>query len=121
MMIDCAQYRIGNSKLLRFLRDNNHNNLELQLIRFWSRHPRAKLSLCAIACALDIAKINLRDAIKSLVIKGILQEQSNGSGLITYSLSEKAEIQECIEELTKLDWREIKILERQLEGEAILV
>lgn len=119
-MIDCAQYRIGNSKLLHFLRGNNHNNLELQLIRFWSRHPRAKLSLCAIACALDIAKINLRDAIKSLVIKGILQEQSNGNGLITYSLSEKAEIQECIEELTKLDWREIKILERQLEGEAIL-
>lgn len=119
-MIDCVQYRIGNSKLLHFLKENNHSNIELQLIRFWSRHPRAKLSLCAIACALDMAKINLRDAIKALVVKGILQEQNNGNGLVTYSLSDRAEVQECIEELNKLDWREVRILERQLEGEAVL-
>jgi predicted DNA-binding transcriptional regulator len=119
-MIDCIQYRVGNSKLLHFLKENSHSNIELQLIRFWSRHPRAKLSLCAIACALDMAKINLRDAIKALVAKGILQEQTNGNGLITYSLSDRAEVQECVEELTKLDWREIKILEHQLDGEAVL-
>lgn len=119
-MIDCMQYRLGNSKLLGFLKGNNHSNLELQLIRFWARHPRAKLSLCAIACALDMTKFGLRDAINALVTKGILREQNNGNGLVTYSLSDNAEVQECIEELTKLDWREIKILEKQLQGEAIL-
>lgn len=119
-MIDCVQYRVANGKLLHFLKRNHHSNIELQLIRFWSRHPRAKLSLCAIACALDMTKINLRDAIKALVAKGILQEQTNGNGLITYSLSSSPEVQECIEELTKLDWREVRILERQLQGEVLV-
>jgi predicted DNA-binding transcriptional regulator len=70
---------------------------------------------------MDTAKINLREAIRSLIEKGILQEQDDGNGLITYSLANDPRTQEYIEELAKLDWNEIRILERQLEGEAILV
>ncbi len=120
MVIDCVQYRIANSRLFNFLKENSRNNMELQLIRFWSRHPRAKLSLCTIACALDTAKINLREAIKALIEKGILKEQQDTNGLVTYSLSNDPRTQEYIEELAKLDWAEIKILEKQLEGEAVL-
>jgi len=120
MVIDCVQYRVANSRLFHFLKENSRTNLELQLIRFWARHPRAKLSLYTIASALDTAKINLREAIRSLIDKGILQEQQDGNGLITYSLTNDPQTQAYIEELARLDWTEIRILERQLEGEPVL-
>lgn len=120
MVIDCIQYRVANSKLFHFLKENSRTNLELQLIRFWARHPRAKLSLYTIASALDTAKINLREAIGSLIEKGVLQEQQDGNGLITYSLASDPQTQEYIEELARLDWNEIRVLEKQLEGEAVL-
>jgi len=121
MVIDCIQYRIANSRLFHFLKENSSTNLELQLIRFWARHPRTKLSLYTIANAMDTAKINLREAIRSLLEKGILQEQQDNNGLITYSLVDDPQTQEFIEELARLDWNEIRILEKQLECEAVLV
>ena len=121
MVIDCIQYRMANSRLFSFLKENSRTNLELQLIRFWARHPRTKLSLYTIANALDTARINLREAIKSLIEKGILQEQQDDNGLITYSLVNDPQTQEFIEELASLDWNEIRILEKQLECEAVLV
>lgn len=120
MVIDCVQYRMANSSLYHFLKENSSSNIELQLIRFWARHPRTKLSLYTIANALDTARINLREAIRSLIEKNILQEQEDGNGLITYSLVSDPQTQECIEELAKLDWTEIRVLEKQLEGEAVL-
>jgi predicted DNA-binding transcriptional regulator len=120
MVIDCVQYRVANTELFHFLKENSRTNLELQLIRFWARHPRTKLSLYTIASALDTAKINLREAIRSLIDKGILQEQQEGNGLITYSLTNDPKTQVYIEELARLDWTEIRILERQLEGEPVL-
>jgi predicted DNA-binding transcriptional regulator len=120
MVIDCVQYRVANSQLFNFLKENSQTNLELRLIHFWARHPRAKLSLYTIANALDTAKINLRESIRSLIDKGILNEQEDGNGLITYSLTNNPESQEYIEELAKLDWNEIRILEKQLEGEPVL-
>lgn len=121
MVIDCTQYRVANSKLFHFLKENSHTSLELQLIRFWARHPRTKLSLYTIANALDTARIDLREAIKSLIAKGILQEQQDDNGLITYSLGNDLKTQEFIEELAQLDWNEMRILEKQLECEAVLV
>jgi predicted DNA-binding transcriptional regulator len=120
MVIDCVQYRVANSRLFNFLKENGQSNLELQLIHFWARHPRAKLSLYTIANALDTARINLREAIRALIEKGILQEQEDGNGLITYSLAGDPQTQEYIEELARLDWNEIRILERQLDGEPVL-
>jgi hypothetical protein len=120
MVIDCVQYRMANSNLYHFLKETSGSNTELQLIRFWARHPRAKLSLYTIANALDTARINLREAIRSLIEKNVLQEQEDGNGLITYSLVSNPQTQEYIEELAKLDWNEIRVLEKQLEGEAVL-
>jgi predicted DNA-binding transcriptional regulator len=120
MVIDCVQYRVANSRLFNFLKENSRTNLELQLIHFWARHPRAKLSLYTIANALDTARINLREAIRTLIEKGILQEQQDGNGLITYSLASDPQTQEYIEELARLDWNEIRILEKQLDGDPVL-
>jgi len=119
MAIDCIQDRMANSGLLNFLKENSRSNLERQLIRFWARHPRTKLSLYTIASAMDTAKLNLREAINSLIEKDILQEQQDDNGLITYSLADNSQAHEFIEELAKLDWYEIKMIERHLECEAV--
>ena len=95
--------------------------LELRLLRFWGRQPRAKLSLYTIAGALGAARLDLRQAIAILAEKGILKQQHNSNGLTTYSLSDDQQTQEYIEELAGLDWGETKILEKQLEREAVLV
>jgi hypothetical protein len=95
--------------------------LELRLLRFWGRHPRAKLSLYTIAGALGAARLDLRQAIAILAERGILKQQDNSNGLTTYSLSDDRQTQEYIEELARLDWGGTKILEKQLERQAVLV
>jgi hypothetical protein len=120
MVMDCLQYRITNTGTFQFLQENRFTGLELRLIMFWARHPHAKLSLYTIASAMDTARINLRDAISSLVNKSVLDEHRNDNGLTTYALSEDMRARESIDELSKMDWNQISILERQLGGEAIL-
>lgn len=120
MVIDCL-HRIADSKTFCMLKDNQLTELELRLFFFWARHPHAKLSLYIIANAVDTARINLRDAIESLVAKAILVERLGKSNdLITYCLSDDSKIQECIQEISRMDWNQIKLLELQLQGEAIL-
>lgn len=94
---------------------------ELRLLRFWGRHPRAKLSLYTIAGALDSARSNLRHAITTLVEKGILKDQDSDNGLTTYTLTGDRQTQEYIDELLRSDWSEIDVLEKQVQGEAIAV
>ena len=120
MVIDCAQYRILNSNLFRFCNDNRFSEFELRLLLFWSRHPRAKLSLYTIANTIDTIRMNLRGAISSLVKKSILVEEHNSNTLTTYYLKRDQNIQEHIEELAQMNCYQIKILEKQLQGGAIL-
>jgi predicted RNA-binding Zn ribbon-like protein len=120
MVIDCIQYRIANSKVFDFLKENDFDKLELQLLVFWAKHPNAKLSLYSITSALDTAKLNLREAIYSLVRKNILLEQHNQNDLTTYALNGDWTIREFIEELSRMDWNQLRILQKQLEGGAIL-
>ena len=120
MVIDCIQYRLANSKIFELLKNQEITGMEFRLLIFWTRHPNAKLSLYSIASALDTAKYNLREAISSLVLKSILAEQRNNSDLITYSLNNNWNTQELISELRNMDWNQLKIMEKQLEGAAIL-
>lgn len=120
MVIDCIQYRIANSKLFGFLKDNDFTRMELKLLVFWARHPNAKLSLYSIASALDTAKFNLRDAISSLVKKNILLEQHTNNDLITYYLCSDWNTREFVEEISRMDWNQLRVLEQQIEGGAIL-
>ena len=119
MVIECIQYKIANSRLFSFLKDNDFTRMELKLLVFWARHPNAKLSLYTIASALDTAKFNLRDAISSLVRKNILFEQHTNNDLITYYLSNSWNTREFVEELSRMDWNQLRVLEQQLEGGAI--
>lgn len=121
MVTDCRINQMASCELISFLKDIGCSDMQFQLLRFWGRHPRAKLSLYTIASALDTARINLRHAITALVEKSILIAQHDDNGLTTYALTSDQRTQEYIDKLARLDWGETKILEKQLEEEAVLV
>jgi predicted DNA-binding transcriptional regulator len=118
-----ADYKIDpivEGGLLSFLRDAGCSSVQFKLLCFWSRHPRAKLSLYTIARALDTARIDLRNAITALLEKGIIIAEHNSDNLTTYALSHDQRTQEYIEELAELDWRGTANLEKQLKEENVL-
>jgi hypothetical protein len=120
MIIECIENRTAKINLLDFLKDNGFNSLELQLLVFWAKHPNAKLSLYSIANALDTAKLSLREAIYALVRKNMILEQHNNNDLTTYYLNGNWNPRSFIEELSCLDWSQLKVLKKQLEGGAVL-
>ncbi len=116
MVMDLLVHKTANENLLKFLVENRFSNLELRLLLFWARHPHAKLSIYTIASAMDTARINLRDAIATLVSKCVLEEQQNGCGLTTYYLSRNNATQDRVDELSRLDWNQLKTLEKHLQS-----
>jgi predicted DNA-binding transcriptional regulator len=117
MITDYRINRMVHYDLLLFLKDINCTGMQFKLLCFWGRHPKAKLSLYTIARALDTSATNLRDAITSLVEKGILMARHSDSGLTTYTLSEQG-TKEYIDELGSLDWNKTMNLAKQLNEEA---
>lgn len=118
MVTDDRIEQITGYDMLSSLEDINCTGMQFKLLRFWVRHPRAKLSLYTMARALNTSAIGLRDAITNLVEKGILTAQHNNHGLTTYALSENG-AQEYIDELSSLDMHQTKTLERRLKEKAV--
>jgi hypothetical protein len=119
MVTDYRRNLKVNYDLLSFLKDIGCSGIQFKLLYFWSRHPRAKLSLYTIVRAEDSARIDLRYAIIALLEKGILIAEHNGDGLTTYTLSGGKRIRQCIEELAKFDWSEVINLRKQLKKEFV--
>jgi hypothetical protein len=120
MVTDCSVKLKVSYDLLFFLKDIGCSGMQFKLLCFWSRHPRAKLSLYTIARVLDTARIDLRNAITVLLEKGILITEHNSDNLTTYAISHDQRTQEYIEELAKLDWSGTKNLGKQLKEEVVL-
>jgi hypothetical protein len=75
--------------------------MEIKLLQFWKRHPKAKLSLYSLGDTLDNSTNELRNAVLILAEKGVLVAQHNSNGLTTYALSHE-QAYEQIAELAKL-------------------
>jgi predicted DNA-binding transcriptional regulator len=116
MMTDCRTNQLMDFDLLSFLKDISCTDMQFKLLSYWGRHPKTKLSLYTIARALDTSAVELRDAIKDLVEKGILRTQHSNDGLTTYALC-ATQIQEYIDELGSLDRNQAINLRRQLKEE----
>jgi len=84
---------------------------------FWAKHPHAKLSLYSFAHAVDNSRSDLRNAISSLVGKGILKDQYN-SDLTTYSLTDDQMTQDFMGKLCDMQLNQLKVLAKELEGGA---
>ena len=118
VVIDCRIRQTAGDDMLSSLKDIGCTDMQFKLLCFWGRHRKAKLSLYTIAGALDTSAIGLRDAITSLVEKGILTAQDDDYGLTTYALSEQG-AREYIDELGSLDWNQTMNLGRQLKKEPV--
>lgn len=119
MITDYKIERIQNYDLALFLKDLGCSRTQFNLLCFWVRHPRSRLSLYTAAGALDTARSNLRCAIGTLVERGILMEQRDSNGLTTYALSDDERIQGYINELAKLDCSEVISLRKRLTDETV--
>ena len=116
-----ADYRVNQMAyydILAFLKDSSCTGMQFQLLCFWGRHPRAKLSLYTVARVLDSSMNKLRDATTDLVEKGILIAQQNDNGLTTYALGDQR-AKEYVDELGGLDWKRTMNLEKQLKNETV--
>jgi hypothetical protein len=63
--------------------------MQFDLLQFWKRHPRAKLSLYSGDDTLKRPRNELRNAIFALAEKGVLTSKLNSNGLVTYALSDQ--------------------------------
>jgi predicted ArsR family transcriptional regulator len=118
VVIDCRIRQTVNYDMLSSLKDIGCTDMQFKLLCFWGRNRRAKLSLYTIAGALDTSATGLRDAITSLVEKGIITAQHDDYGLTTYALSEQG-AQEYIDDLGNLDWNQTRNLARELKENTV--
>ncbi|MBN1690640.1 MAG: hypothetical protein JW901_06430 [Dehalococcoidia bacterium] len=107
--------------LISFLRENDFTGHRLRLLLFWGRHPQAKFNLDCIAHVLDITHHHLREMLRELIEKGMVEEKYCTSGIAHYSLNPEHALSDYVQELATLDWSAIRNLEGEVEREALLV
>jgi hypothetical protein len=107
--------------LISFLRENDFTGHRLRLLLFWSRHPQAKFNLDGIAHVLDVTHYHLRELLRELIDKGMVEEMYCASGIAHYSLNPRHALGDYLRELAMLDWSAIRNLEGEVQREALLV
>lgn len=103
-----------NNELETFLKDNNFNTTQFDILRFIGRHPRARFSYFVIAMAVGNGSSRLGEALSDLIDKDIISTEIDENGLATYGLY--GDIRTCmyIYDLASLDWSEANALRKQL-------
>ena len=120
MAISCQCESIANHELFSFLKENDVTGHRLRLLLFWGRHPQAKFNLDCIAHVLDITHFHVRELLRELISKGMVEEKYCASGMAHYSLNSGHALSEYIQELASLDWSAIRNLEGEVEREALM-
>ncbi len=121
MVMNCQCEKMSSHNLISFLKENEFTGHRLRLLLFWGRHPQAKFNLDCIAHFLDITRHHLRELLRELIDKGMVEERYCISGIAHYSLNPQHTLSEYIQELARLDWSAIRNLEGEVEREALLV
>jgi len=120
MAISCQCENIANHELFSFLKENDITGHRLRLLLFWGRHPQAKFNLDCIAHVLDITHFHLRELLRELISKGMVEERYCASGIAHYSLNSEHALNEYIQERANLDWSALRNLEGEVEREALM-
>jgi predicted transcriptional regulator len=120
MAITCQCENITNHELFSFLKENVITGHRLRLLLFWGRHPQAKFNLDGIAHFLDITCFHMRELLREMISKGIIEETYCASGIAHYSLNSGHALSEYIQELANLDWKAIMDLDGEVEREALM-
>jgi len=120
MAITCQCESIANHELFSFLKENDITGHRLRLLLFWGRHPQARFNLNGIANVLDITCFHMKELLRELKNKGIVEERHCAGGIAHYSLNSGHALSEYIHELANLDWKAIMDLEGEVEREALM-
>jgi hypothetical protein len=120
MVTSCQCESIANHELFSFLKENDITGHRLRLLLFWGKHPQAKFNLDCIAHTLDITCFHMRELLREMISKGIVEERLCESGIAHYSLNSGHALIEYIQELADLDWKAIMNLEGAVEREALM-
>jgi hypothetical protein len=120
MVINCECANITSHDLVTFLKENEFTGHRLRLLLFWGKHPQAKFSLECIAHVLDVTHFHLRELLRDLINKGIVEENYSPSGIAHYSFNSGHALGDYIRELTQYDWSAVRNLEWQAEREPVL-
>jgi hypothetical protein len=62
----------------------------------------------------------MREMLRELISKGIVEEKYFASGISHYSLNSGHALSEYIQELANLDWKAVMNLEGEVEREALM-
>lgn len=95
MSLDCCEYT---ERLEQFLVENVGSRLESAILSFWSRHPYTAFSQPVIMYALDSNKLDIQQALESLMSRGLLQRHT-ANGVAMYSLTADDERRSLVLEL----------------------
>ncbi|MBN1374643.1 MAG: hypothetical protein JXA01_00665 [Dehalococcoidia bacterium] len=119
MVMVSSYTKIAHQELISFLKENQLTGLRLKLLLFWGRHPQTKFNLDCIAHVLDVTHHHLRELMKELIDKGMVNEHYCTSGIAHYSLNYEHTLSSHIQRLAELDWSVLKSLEFEVEQEAV--
>ncbi|MGD0354580.1 MAG: hypothetical protein ABSB31_03940 [Dehalococcoidia bacterium] len=121
MVINYCCENMVEPDLFSFIKENDFTGLKLRLLFFWGKHPHTKFDMDCIANFLDITRYHLRDIIKDLISKGVIDEQYCSNGTAHYSLNHENEKTKYIDELARLDWSVLNSMLGAIEREALPV
>ncbi len=105
--------------LFSFLKENDFTGLKLRLLFFWGKHPHTTFDHDCIAHLLDITRYHLRDVIKDLVDKGVVNQGYCANGAAHYSLNHANDKTRYVGELASLDWSILNNMLGAMEREAL--
>jgi hypothetical protein len=120
MVTSCQCENITNHELFSFLKANDITGHRLRLLLFWGKHPQAKFNLYCIAHTLDITCFHMRQLLRELIGKGIVEERYCASGIAHYCLNSEHALSEYIQQMAHLDWKALMNLEGAVEREALV-
>jgi len=121
MVINEYCERTINEDIFSFLKENEFTGLKLRLLLFWGRHPEARFNLDGIAHVMDITRHHLKELLRELIDKGMIDEQYCTCGIAHYSLNHDHKYSGQIKKLAAMDWSEINSIEGELEREALSI
>jgi len=113
-MANCE--RAIEEKLYQFIRKYANEQLKMELLTFWGRHPNTKLSKLAIYHVQDCRKIDVCRALEDIAEAGLVDTHIH-NGTLLYSLTTNEEKRQLVIKLATLGWDQWQFVLRQISKE----
>jgi len=101
--------KVVGKEVVRFVEQHVDNPVKLEILFFWSRHPKAKFTLRTIVHILNrIRAWEIERNLEALAQSGLVRTYIQPSGGVFYGLEVVCDIQKHMLELAKCSWYELR-------------